>query len=140
MEAMAVHATMGTVGEAAATLLLRRAAEGFFWAKAYLNAGNLPYISLAEIWSEARELTDARIERLGLSIDPVPPRCRDAGGHLLEQRYHAGGAVPADRQGAGPTGLTYQSAGALDVDRSHTPQCFEKPGLIHGLHVVHGHR
>jgi predicted RNase H-like HicB family nuclease len=75
MEALAVRAAMGRAGEAPATLLLRRAAEAFFWADTHLNRGNLPHISLAETWTEARELTDTRLERLGLSIDAVPQQC-----------------------------------------------------------------
>ena len=84
MEAMAVQAAMGPAGEAAATLLLRRAAEGFRWAGDYLDEGSRPYVELDALWGEARGITASRLERLGLSIDPVSLRCPMALKGLLE--------------------------------------------------------
>lgn len=75
MEAMAVQAAMGPGGEAAVTLLLRRAAEGLFGAKTYLKASRQPYINLVEIWREARWITVSRLENIGLSAYVVPPLC-----------------------------------------------------------------
>jgi hypothetical protein len=75
MAAMALDAAMGPAGAVPTTLLLRRAAEAFRGAETHADRGILLRISRDEVWHEARCLTAARIELLGLSIDPVPLDC-----------------------------------------------------------------
>ena len=75
MEAMAVQVAMGPGGEAVVALLQRRAAEGFHSAWAYLDAGHQPYISLVEIWREARWITVSRLKNVSLSGEMVPQQC-----------------------------------------------------------------
>ncbi len=75
MEAMALDAAMGKAGAVPTTLLLRRAAEAFRGAETHADPGILSRIDPDEVWRDARRLTAARLEVLGLSIDPVPLEC-----------------------------------------------------------------